>query len=119
MDTACSASMFALNQALASIRKGDCDAAIVGGANICLQPITSLHFMKLGMLNDAGMCRSFDEKGNLQRYATEIERERERERERTQHSRGAEVERFFCVCFFCARKNSNKFYFKNTVHIKQ
>ncbi|XP_049870281.1 fatty acid synthase-like [Pectinophora gossypiella] len=64
VDTACSSSIFALENAVASIRNGDCDAAIVGGANLVLHPCTSLQFARLGVLSPNGACRSFDNRAN-------------------------------------------------------
>jgi 3-oxoacyl-(acyl-carrier-protein) synthase len=48
VDTACSSSLLALDQALQSVRSGQCDAAIVGGCSLCLKPSTSMQFNKLG-----------------------------------------------------------------------
>ncbi|WAR19700.1 FAS-like protein [Mya arenaria] len=64
VDTACSSSLLALDHALYSIRSGLCDAAVVGGSNLCLKPAMAVQFMKLGMLSPDGMCKSFDAKGN-------------------------------------------------------
>ncbi|XP_050392804.2 fatty acid synthase [Patella vulgata] len=64
IDTACSSSLLALDQALHNIRMGHCDAAIVGGSNLCLKPTSALQFLKLGMLSPEGSCKSFDESGN-------------------------------------------------------
>ncbi|GLV38468.1 Fatty acid synthase 3 [Carabus blaptoides fortunei] len=61
LDTACSSSMFAIEQAYRAIRTGDCDAAIVGGCNLCLHPHVSLQFARLGVLNKDGKCKCFDE----------------------------------------------------------
>lgn len=63
MDTACSSSLLAMDQAMLSIRTGQCDAAIVGGVNICLKPQTSINFNKLGMLSVEGKCKAFDATG--------------------------------------------------------
>jgi len=63
IDTACSSSLLALDQALQSIRSGQCDAAIVGGSSLCLKPSTTLQFQKLGMLSPDGTCKSFDVTG--------------------------------------------------------
>ncbi|EFN62855.1 Fatty acid synthase, partial [Camponotus floridanus] len=60
-DTACSSSLFALEHAYKSMRSGNCDAAIVGGANLCLHPNSALLFARLGVLALDGICRSFDE----------------------------------------------------------
>lgn len=46
VDSACSSTMMAINCAYTSIRNGECDAAIVGGSNLTLAPITSLQFAK-------------------------------------------------------------------------
>lgn len=64
IDTACSSSLFGLQQALMAIRTGQCDAAIVGGANLLLRPTSSLQFNKLSMLSPQGMCKAFDSSGN-------------------------------------------------------
>ncbi|KAL3877568.1 hypothetical protein ACJMK2_035265 [Sinanodonta woodiana] len=64
LDTACSSSLLAMDQALLSIRSGLCDAAIVGGSNLCLNPLTALQFQKLGMISPEGKCRSFDAEGD-------------------------------------------------------
>ncbi|XP_023313670.1 fatty acid synthase-like [Trichogramma pretiosum] len=64
VDTACSSSLFALEHAYRSIRDGLCDAAIVGGANLCLHPYVSLQFSRLGVLSPDGRCKSFDESAN-------------------------------------------------------
>ncbi|XP_053376816.1 fatty acid synthase-like [Mercenaria mercenaria] len=64
IDSACSSSLLALDQALYNIRSGLCDAAIVGGAHLCLNPAVAIQFMKLGMLSPEGMCKSFDTEGN-------------------------------------------------------
>ncbi|XP_054155200.1 fatty acid synthase-like [Oppia nitens] len=64
MDTACSSSALAINQALLGLRTGQCDAAIVGGVNVCLRPVSALQFHKLNMLAVDGKCKFLDESGN-------------------------------------------------------
>ncbi|XP_029670079.1 fatty acid synthase-like [Formica exsecta] len=64
IDSACSSSLFAMEHAYRSMRSGECDAAIVGGANLCLHPNLSLQFARLGVLSLNGICRSFDENAN-------------------------------------------------------
>lgn len=44
IDAACSSSMVALERAYQAINTGQCDAAIVGGSNLCLHPQSSLHY---------------------------------------------------------------------------
>lgn len=64
MDTACSSSFLALQQAILGIRTNQCDQAIVGGVNICLRPATSLQFQNLSMLAVDGSCKHLDADGN-------------------------------------------------------
>jgi fatty acid synthase len=66
VDTACSSSLLAFDLALRSIRTGQCDAAIVGGASLCLQPSTSAQFHKLNMLSEYGACKAFDVSGTVE-----------------------------------------------------
>ncbi|XP_039755412.1 fatty acid synthase [Pararge aegeria] len=63
VDTACSSSMFALAQAVAAMRAGACDAAVVAGTNLCLKPANSLNFHRLSMLSPEGRCAAFDASG--------------------------------------------------------
>jgi fatty acid synthase, animal type len=44
LDTACSSSMYALDCAFNALRNGECEAALVGGANLLLHPFLSLQF---------------------------------------------------------------------------
>lgn len=60
MDSACSSSMYALLQAVNAIRLNQCDAALVCGANLLLNPNLSSCLAKLGVLSPDGFCRSFD-----------------------------------------------------------
>ncbi len=46
LDTACSSSMYALDLAFTAMRNGECDAALVGGANLLIHPYTSLQFAR-------------------------------------------------------------------------
>ncbi|KAJ8679083.1 hypothetical protein QAD02_014870 [Eretmocerus hayati] len=64
VDSACSSSLFAMEHAYRAIRDGLCDAALVGGANLCLHPYVSLQFSRLGVLSPDGRCKSFDESAN-------------------------------------------------------
>ncbi|GAB0094756.1 Fatty acid synthase [Sergentomyia squamirostris] len=63
-DTACSSSMTALDLAFSSMRNGECDAAIVGGANLILHPYVTLLFARLGVMSMDGYCRPFDKDGH-------------------------------------------------------
>ncbi|XP_062548544.1 fatty acid synthase-like [Armigeres subalbatus] len=60
LDTACSSSMYALDVAYRSMMNGECDAAIVTGANLTLHPFITYQFALLGVLSKNGLCRPFD-----------------------------------------------------------
>lgn len=44
VDKACCSSTAALEQAYLAISRGDCEAAIVGGANLSLHPQSMVHY---------------------------------------------------------------------------
>ena len=60
IDTACASSFSALNQAVLSIRSGECDSAIVGGVAIHLSPNTAFSFARLGMTSKDGRSKCMD-----------------------------------------------------------
>ncbi|MBV9447173.1 MAG: SDR family NAD(P)-dependent oxidoreductase [Streptosporangiaceae bacterium] len=60
VDTACSSSLVALHQAVASLRLGECDLAIVGGVNLLLDPGITASLSQAGMLAPDGRCKTFD-----------------------------------------------------------
>ncbi|KAL1445362.1 hypothetical protein MTO96_045069, partial [Rhipicephalus appendiculatus] len=60
VDTACSSTMTALHEAVLALRSGRCEAAIVGGSNVTLEPTISQSFQRLGMLSQDGKCKVFD-----------------------------------------------------------
>lgn len=64
IDTTCSSSLVALHQAVQAIQQGDCEAAIVGGANALLTPTAYLAASKAGMLSEDGRCKTFDKDAN-------------------------------------------------------
>ncbi|XP_076761434.1 fatty acid synthase-like [Xylocopa sonorina] len=64
VDTACSSSLVSLDHAYRMIRTGVCDAAIIGGCNLCLHPYLSLQFARLGVLSPDCRCKTFDESAN-------------------------------------------------------
>ncbi|KAL1486416.1 hypothetical protein MTO96_031396 [Rhipicephalus appendiculatus] len=63
VDTACSSTMVALSEAVVALRSGRCEAAIVGGASVTLDPHVMTNFKLLGVLSEDGKCRPFDSKG--------------------------------------------------------
>ncbi|MEM7308295.1 MAG: type I polyketide synthase [Planctomycetota bacterium] len=60
IDTACSASLVALHYACLSLRAGECELAIAGGANLILSPAPAISFAKAGALAVDGRCKPFD-----------------------------------------------------------
>ncbi|XP_047538488.1 fatty acid synthase-like [Vanessa atalanta] len=64
IDSGCSSSLYTFEHAFKAIRDGHCDAAIVGGSNLCLHPYVSMHFFRLGALSPDGICNSFDNSAN-------------------------------------------------------
>ncbi|GFY43993.1 fatty acid synthase, partial [Trichonephila inaurata madagascariensis] len=63
-DSACSSGLVALHLAVQSILRGEVEAAVVGGSNLCLRPGTSIQFLRLGPISDEGVCRTFDADGD-------------------------------------------------------
>ncbi|GFR25333.1 fatty acid synthase, partial [Trichonephila clavata] len=63
VDTGCSSGLVALYCAVQSILRGDIEAAVVGGVNLCLRPGSSIQFHRLGATSDAGFCKAFDADG--------------------------------------------------------
>ncbi|MGH9764174.1 MAG: type I polyketide synthase, partial [Blastocatellia bacterium] len=64
VDTACSSSLVALHQACQSLRHGECDLALVGGANLILAPELTRAFAQAGMMSPNGRCRTFDKQAD-------------------------------------------------------
>ncbi|MEJ2118434.1 MAG: polyketide synthase, partial [Alphaproteobacteria bacterium] len=61
IDTACSSSLVALHEAVHSLRRGECDQALVGGVSVLCSPTYYISFSKTGMLSPEGLCRTFDD----------------------------------------------------------
>ncbi|MFD0206876.1 MULTISPECIES: type I polyketide synthase [Saccharothrix] len=60
IDTACSSSLVAVHNACESLRRGECDTAIVGGVNLLLDPDLMVAFSQAGMMSATGSCKTFD-----------------------------------------------------------
>jgi acyl transferase domain-containing protein len=60
VDTACSSSLVAVHLACQSIRAGDADAAIAGGVNLLIDPVTMVGLAKFGGLATDSRCKVFD-----------------------------------------------------------
>ncbi|KAI2465977.1 putative polyketide synthase [Annulohypoxylon bovei var. microspora] len=61
LNTACSSSLYCLHTAIRAIASGDCDDAIVAGANLIMSPEQHLETMKGGVLSGTSSCHTFDE----------------------------------------------------------
>ena len=64
VDTACSSSLVALNEAVAAIRSGRIDTAIVAGVSLLLSPFSFISFSRASMLSPTGLCQAFDAKAD-------------------------------------------------------
>lgn len=64
IDTACSSSMTALHYACQSLRSGESRLALVGGANLILNPDLSIHLNRAGFLSTDSRCKAFDRDAN-------------------------------------------------------
>ncbi|EPE25381.1 Thiolase-like protein [Glarea lozoyensis ATCC 20868] len=64
IDTGCSASLVALNQACWSIWSGHSDASVVTGADILLNPDSFISMSTLGALSKDGRCFAWDSRAN-------------------------------------------------------
>ncbi|CCW30968.1 Polyketide synthase involved in xenocoumacin synthesis [Xenorhabdus nematophila F1] len=64
ISTACSSSLVAVNEAIKSLRTGECDVALAGGVSITL-PIKAGYLFEEGMIySKDGKCRPFDIQAN-------------------------------------------------------
>jgi acyl transferase domain-containing protein len=59
VDTACSSSLVAVHLAVQALRSGQCDAAIAGGVNVILSPVTTIALTKAQMMAADGRCKAF------------------------------------------------------------
>ncbi|SDY81301.1 phthiocerol/phenolphthiocerol synthesis type-I polyketide synthase A/phthiocerol/phenolphthiocerol synthesis type-I polyketide synthase B [Amycolatopsis xylanica] len=59
VDTACSSSLTSVHLAVQSLRSGESDAALAGGANLLLGPGVTANFDQMGILSKDGRCKPF------------------------------------------------------------
>ncbi|MGW8066607.1 SDR family NAD(P)-dependent oxidoreductase [Streptomyces ziwulingensis] len=64
VDTACSSSLVALHRALAALRSGECDTALVGGVNVVMTPTWYVSLSRGGMLSPGGRCHTYDSRAD-------------------------------------------------------
>lgn len=62
--TACSASLVALHEACVAISRGDCESAIVGGANLIMTPGSTMSMTEQNVLSKDGSCKTFSADAN-------------------------------------------------------
>jgi acyl transferase domain-containing protein len=64
VDTACSSSLVALHRAVLSLRRGECEQALVGGVHVMLDPDLFVIADKGGLLSPDGRSKTFDARAN-------------------------------------------------------
>lgn len=61
VDTSCSSSLVSLHLACQSLRIGECDVALAGGANLIVSPAGHIMLSQMQALAPDGRCKTFDE----------------------------------------------------------
>ncbi|KAH7322463.1 hypothetical protein B0I35DRAFT_322048, partial [Stachybotrys elegans] len=64
IDTACSASLVAINRAVRAIQSGECSLALSGGVNLITGINNFLDLGRAGFLSPTGQCKPFDKSGD-------------------------------------------------------
>lgn len=60
VDAACASGLIAVANAVADLRNGTVDAALAGGAYLCITPVNHVSFSRIGAISKSGVCRPFD-----------------------------------------------------------
>ncbi|KAJ5549646.1 polyketide synthase, partial [Penicillium frequentans] len=60
VDTACSASIYALHQACSALKNLDCESAVVAGVNLIQSPDLHVSVSQGGVLSPSSVCHTFD-----------------------------------------------------------
>ncbi|OJZ81972.1 hypothetical protein ASPFODRAFT_84885 [Aspergillus luchuensis CBS 106.47] len=60
IDTACSASIYALHQAVSALRNRECDSAVVAGVNLLQSPDAHVYASQAGVISPTSVCHTFD-----------------------------------------------------------
>ncbi|PYH43222.1 type I polyketide synthase [Aspergillus saccharolyticus JOP 1030-1] len=61
INTACSASIYALHQAVSALRNHECESALVAGVNLIQSPDLHVSVSQGGVLSPSSVCHTFDE----------------------------------------------------------
>ncbi|MCP4121638.1 MAG: type I polyketide synthase [Bacteroidetes bacterium] len=64
LDTACSSTIVTAHLAMKALRSKECGMAVVGGANLMLEPEMTLCFSNLSALSPDSRCKTFDDSAN-------------------------------------------------------
>lgn len=60
LDTACSSSLYSLHIACTALITGECDGAIIAGANLIQSPEVHMATVKTGVISGTSQCHTFD-----------------------------------------------------------
>ncbi|MFJ6573284.1 aminotransferase class I/II-fold pyridoxal phosphate-dependent enzyme [Streptomyces sp. NPDC091292] len=64
VDSACSASLAAVHEAVTHLRSGQCEVALAGGVYLNLVPDNLIGFSRIGVVSRTGVCRPFDRRAD-------------------------------------------------------
>ncbi|MFE2746272.1 aminotransferase class I/II-fold pyridoxal phosphate-dependent enzyme [Streptomyces scopuliridis] len=64
VDSACSASLAAVHEAVTHLHSGQCEVALAGGVYLNLVPDNLIGFSRIGVVSRTGVCRPFDRRAD-------------------------------------------------------